>query len=61
MKFAQYDTATGLFVASNSARASDEILAALGRAQIEVPDEFDLARHRMLDGSPVNYEPPTEE
>ena len=43
----QYDTVAGIIAASNSSRVSDEVLAGIGRAQVEVPDETDISAVRV--------------
>lgn len=45
--FAQYDTATGTIVATLSVPVDDAALAAIGRAQIEVPPEVNGLTHRV--------------
>lgn len=47
MAFAQYDTATGFIAATNSQKVDDDVLAAIGRAQIEIPDDTDLLNSQI--------------
>jgi hypothetical protein len=47
MIWAQYDIGTGLICGTNSNQVSDDALAAIGRAQVQVANEVDGLAYRI--------------
>lgn len=63
MTYAQYDKNTGFICATNSVMVSDEILAEINRAQIDISNQIfegkmvDLVTFELIDDPSYDIEP----